>query len=283
MAPDPISNNIVFKYGDRMILTEAPRSLHAAQRDVRELFKLETTDVIEFFLRVPDHGLAELSKSSWRNLQYGSVIEMTTTLHEKHGSLSLPDNALMRSDFETHSNRSSWTDKTAVDPIEPHDSELEHPEQTSGADFFEVLTDPMTSVQVELPSEKGLVETLEVKLRRSQGFQVLFGDLSYKLCVPTEHLQLWLNRGRKLKRISPTKSVEDLGIIDGDKIRVRIRIISTPKISSPKSSEFPITWTEGFLKPTFAFPMLNGSCLPKSPAFGRSERICNRSPALSPK
>lgn len=283
MAPDHLSTNIVFKYGDRMILTESPRSLHAAQRDVRELFKLEPSDVIEFFLRVPNYGLAELSKSSWQNLQYGSVIEMTTTPHETRRSLTLPEEPLLQSDFQTHSNRSSCTDKTAVDPIELHDFELEHPEQTSGSNFLKDLTDPMTTVQMELPSEKGSTETLEVKLPRSQGFQVLFGDLSHKLSVPTEHLQLWLHRGRKLKRISPMKSVEELEILDGDKIRVRIRVISTPKIPSPRSSESPITWNEVFLKPSFAFPMLNGPCLPTSPAFGRNERMCNRLPILSPK
>ncbi|KAH9824943.1 hypothetical protein DFH28DRAFT_878743 [Melampsora americana] len=288
MAPDLVSTNIIFKYRDRMIITETPRSLHAAQRDARELFILETTDVMEFFLRVPNYGLAELSKSSWKNLQYGSIIEMTVTSYETRSSLTSPEDVPLRSEPGIHSNRSSCTDKTAVDPTEIHESDrwLEQISIDSPAEFanfFEDLKDPIVPVQVELPSEKGSSETLEVNLRRSQGFQVLFGDLSYKLSVPTEHLQLWLHRGRKLKRISPTKSVEEVGIIDGDKIRVRIRIIATPKISSQNSSESPISWNEGFLKPTSTFPMFNGPCLPKSPAFGRMERICNRSPLSSPK
>lgn len=131
---------------------------------------------------------------------------------------------------------------------------------------------------MELPAivETGLQETIIVNVRRSQGFQVLFGDISYRVNVPTERIQLWLLREQKVIRISPMTSPAELGIVDGAKMRVRIRgIMARQAPPSPTPSTFPISWNDSFLKVP---GVPRGPTLPTSPSFGRSRATTISSP-----
>ncbi|KAG0143293.1 hypothetical protein CROQUDRAFT_661450 [Cronartium quercuum f. sp. fusiforme G11] len=292
MARHLLSNNVVFKYGDRLVMSENPKNLDAARREAGHLFGFERCTDIHFMVHLPHHGMAELSSSSWRNLEYGSVIEVVLKPSNQTKSSCEGDIQIdVRNSDEVVSSQksrpsSTHSDGTAVDSLDCDapktiDMDANRLNSVSGLNLMSFdQSDPIISLQVELPIENGLQETMIVDVRRSQGFQVMFGDLSYKLDVPTERLQLWLLRDKKIIRISPMTSPAEVGLLDGDRMRVRIRGNLARQPPPPTPSAFPIAWNDSFLKPP-ALP--RGPSLPTSPSFGRSINSCTLSAAPLPK
>lgn len=83
-----MSQNIIFKHRDRLILTANPTSQQMATEEARNLFALDKEAKIDFYLHVAGVGLAELAPSSWMALQYGSLISVVVRSH------GVPENSL---------------------------------------------------------------------------------------------------------------------------------------------------------------------------------------------
>ncbi|KAH9460071.1 hypothetical protein Pst134EB_008276 [Puccinia striiformis f. sp. tritici] len=73
--------NIAFQHNGRLILAANPTSHEKAIEEAKNLFCLETSDII-FYLDIASVGPAELAPSSWRSLRCGSLISAVTKNNE---------------------------------------------------------------------------------------------------------------------------------------------------------------------------------------------------------
>ncbi|MBW0529890.1 hypothetical protein O181_069605 [Austropuccinia psidii MF-1] len=71
--------NIVFKHFDKLIMIANPLSVDRAVIEARHLFRLSKKDEVDFYVNLPQVGLAELMPSAWKHLEYGSVIFVIST------------------------------------------------------------------------------------------------------------------------------------------------------------------------------------------------------------